>query len=228
EIDQIMTTRFLSVDPMARKYPEMNPYGYCANNPINAIDPDGREILYLVRNNDGAVTNTYRYTKGNFYDISTKKMYDPDKGSYSTLNRLTKSYQAIENSNDNLLKGRLHHLESSEKYHYIEKGEDSGVRPLGGGHTQTTYNFKDANDGDYKNIGRSDVGTTAHELQHQYDWDTDNMKDNAPDASATDPAEIRAVATENKARNIDNKEHRTSYHREKIDPEKLKNPPNYK
>ena len=38
---------FLSVDPHAEKHPNINPYVYVANNPINAIDPDGRDIVVL-------------------------------------------------------------------------------------------------------------------------------------------------------------------------------------
>jgi len=34
---------WLSADPMQEKYPNISPYAYCANNPINAIDPDGRD-----------------------------------------------------------------------------------------------------------------------------------------------------------------------------------------
>ena len=35
---------WLSVDPMADKYPSMSPYTYCANNPVQLVDPDGRKI----------------------------------------------------------------------------------------------------------------------------------------------------------------------------------------
>ena len=35
---------WLSVDPMADKYPNISPYAYCAWNPIKFIDPDGRKI----------------------------------------------------------------------------------------------------------------------------------------------------------------------------------------
>ena len=35
---------WLSVDPMSDKYPSLSPYVYCADNPVNAIDPDGKEI----------------------------------------------------------------------------------------------------------------------------------------------------------------------------------------
>ncbi len=38
---------FISVDPLAEKYPSISGYAYCANNPINCVDPDGRDIIYL-------------------------------------------------------------------------------------------------------------------------------------------------------------------------------------
>ena len=36
--------RFTTIDPMAEKYYSISPYVYCANNPVNSIDPDGREV----------------------------------------------------------------------------------------------------------------------------------------------------------------------------------------
>ena len=38
---------WLSVDPMADKYPGVSPYTYCGNNPVKLVDPDGREIYLL-------------------------------------------------------------------------------------------------------------------------------------------------------------------------------------
>ena len=38
---------WLSVDPMADKYPSTSPYAYCANNPVKLVDPDGRDIWEL-------------------------------------------------------------------------------------------------------------------------------------------------------------------------------------
>jgi RHS repeat-associated protein len=36
---------WLSVDPLASKYPSLSPYAYVANNPIMLKDPDGRDIV---------------------------------------------------------------------------------------------------------------------------------------------------------------------------------------
>lgn len=37
---------WLSVDPLADKYPNISPYAYCVWNPIKHIDPDGRRPVY--------------------------------------------------------------------------------------------------------------------------------------------------------------------------------------
>jgi RHS repeat-associated protein len=39
---------WLSVDPLASKYPSMSPYVFTGNNPIMLVDPDGRKI-YLAQ-----------------------------------------------------------------------------------------------------------------------------------------------------------------------------------
>jgi len=39
-------TGWLSVDPMADKYPGISPYAYCAWNPVKLVDPDGRDVFF--------------------------------------------------------------------------------------------------------------------------------------------------------------------------------------
>ena len=57
-MDHELTTMWLSVDPMADKYPSISPYAYCAWNPVKLVDPDGQDWydLYddgtLVRNEE--------------------------------------------------------------------------------------------------------------------------------------------------------------------------------
>lgn len=40
-MDHELMTMWLSVDPMADKYPSISPYAYCAWNPVKLVDPDG-------------------------------------------------------------------------------------------------------------------------------------------------------------------------------------------
>ena len=48
-LDHELMTMWLSVDPMADKYPGISPYAYCTWNPVKPVDPDGNEMLpYLI------------------------------------------------------------------------------------------------------------------------------------------------------------------------------------
>ena len=40
--------QFTSIDPLCEKYYSVSPYAYCAGNPVNRIDPDGRDAWVLV------------------------------------------------------------------------------------------------------------------------------------------------------------------------------------
>jgi hypothetical protein len=42
---------WLSVDPLAEKFPDQSPYSFVFNNPLRFIDPDGRAPLDWIKNN---------------------------------------------------------------------------------------------------------------------------------------------------------------------------------
>ncbi len=50
--------QWLSPDPLADKYPNLNPYAYCAWNPLIIYDPDGRYVN-VINNEDGTFTTYY-------------------------------------------------------------------------------------------------------------------------------------------------------------------------
>ncbi|MFZ1288494.1 MAG: RHS repeat-associated core domain-containing protein [Melioribacteraceae bacterium] len=47
--------RWLSVDPLADKYPGWSPYNYVMNNPLNIIDPNG-DSTFVLKNGNGTYT----------------------------------------------------------------------------------------------------------------------------------------------------------------------------
>ena len=57
------TGRFMTIDPMAEKYPGISPYMYCAGNPIIFIDTDGRE-LKLVGTQEDINRTLFHYQTG--------------------------------------------------------------------------------------------------------------------------------------------------------------------
>ena len=51
-MDHELMTMWLSVDPMADKYPSVSPYAYCAWNPVKLVDPDGRDVWELNKSGE--------------------------------------------------------------------------------------------------------------------------------------------------------------------------------
>lgn len=208
--------RWFAIDPLADKYVSLTPYCYVANNPINAIDPDGRELIFVVRNKDASVKESLTYRGGNFWHANGVR-YNPQKESLSpTLYKVLAAYRKIEMSNDKILKSQLNALETSKEKHYMQQvpnGQGSSVQrynskvvpsgePSG---SSTGWDFSNKAEGKEaaKNTGikSSDMVLVAHEMRHQIDHQLGNMGDavlNNP--SANDPAEIRAVNNENRAR----------------------------
>jgi RHS repeat-associated protein len=62
---------WLSVDPLASKYPSLSPYAYCANNPIKYIDPDGRSFGDFY-DQKGKYLGTDGINDGNVYIVTNK------------------------------------------------------------------------------------------------------------------------------------------------------------
>ena len=227
------------VDPLAEKYPSLSPYVYVANNPINAIDPDGRDIIYIVRDSKGNATEQWKYSNGSFrrYENGTLGVkYDgrTHKGS-PELFTLAVQYRKIEHSNDKVLKGMLHTLETSDRNHFTESTDNqgSGVYPNGNGSgggikigTQTVFNFSKEEKNRFtemEGVSSTDFSTVVHEMRHQYDYDQGNMVDSKNLSGASSPTEQRAIKDENRARGLEGTEKRTTYGKEKVNP----NPQNY-
>ena len=57
-MDHELTAMWLSVDPMADKYPSISPYAYCAWNPVKLVDPNGMEINPVYTINGDYLGNT--------------------------------------------------------------------------------------------------------------------------------------------------------------------------
>ena len=56
-MDHELMAMWLSVDPMADKYPSISPYAYCAWNPLNVVDPNGLDTFHIFIN-EGRIYQT--------------------------------------------------------------------------------------------------------------------------------------------------------------------------
>jgi len=90
--------RWISTDPLAEKYPGLSPYNFVYNNPLNNIDPDGREGIvvsgqpgdhnnrehFLVNGLDRAREMAKQFNKAGNGEQATWMVYNGGgKGGYS-------------------------------------------------------------------------------------------------------------------------------------------------
>ena len=66
------TGSFLSMDPLAEKYYHLSPYAYCAGDPVNLVDPDGRLYGDFV-DNKGRIIGNDGIEDGNVYVLKINK-----------------------------------------------------------------------------------------------------------------------------------------------------------
>ena len=94
--DSDLMTGWLSVDPMADKYPNISPYVYCALNPIRVVDPNGDSCAVLLagdrlggighmgilvqRKNDKGEIRWFLYSKNGDDDGDLKRVFGEIQG----------------------------------------------------------------------------------------------------------------------------------------------------
>lgn len=103
-MDHELMTMWLSVDPLADKYPSLSPYNYCAWNPIRLVDPDGKEMGDFY-SKDGTYLNTDGNNDGKVYivkdkDWGNKIKKDRQSGKNATLDLDKVERFQDENGND--------------------------------------------------------------------------------------------------------------------------------
>ena len=73
--------QWASVDPLCEKYYHLSPYAYCANNPVNAVDPDGRSIymlFYSIGNGNSDDNMFYSAAETRMKDIMGSRGFNPN------------------------------------------------------------------------------------------------------------------------------------------------------
>ena len=88
-----VTGRWDRIDPLAEKYYSTSPYAYCMNNPVNAIDPDGKKTVLFATTLPG-------------YPNATDKIdWAKDKILHTVLGSATHTFVAVFDDKTNALNG---------------------------------------------------------------------------------------------------------------------------
>jgi RHS repeat-associated protein len=133
---------WLSVDPLAEKYPEISPYAYCANNPIIYIDPDGRdfdkpeEAQKLINNLENKKTelsaNILKWkNEKESSDVKGKRLKTLEKNISNANKRIENLNKSIEDinclANDGEHIYHFNNIEGIGARHGIRKGEGKNI-----------------------------------------------------------------------------------------------------
>ena len=163
-MDHELMTMWLSVDPMADKYPSISPYAYCAWNPVKLLDPDGREV-YITIDNERYYLNIVNNKA--IWKTKEGKPIVFDKGQ-PFFYKLTKSLNLLlskdfgRNLVEELANDKVHELEivkSSRDGACYETSTLGWTGFSSRGDYETT---------DYSNGGSPEFIRLAHELGHFY------------------------------------------------------------
>ena len=107
-VEADVASRFLSVDPIGRKFPELTPYQFASNRPIDAIDLDGLEAFTMIQYEEfkrlklGQSQLLLGHTSAPTYDVRTRSTFDIP---YSTWSLKDNSF-SITGPGENLISPR--------------------------------------------------------------------------------------------------------------------------
>lgn len=106
--------RWMNLDPLAEKYSNLSPFSYVANNVVNAIDPDGRLIIFIggLRMPAFGLDQTFIGRSG-FYETDDSfngrgkgfrywKKYGGKKNNFGTDGDLISLFSKMHNDNNHL------------------------------------------------------------------------------------------------------------------------------
>ena len=106
--------RWLVPDPLSEKYYGVSPYAYCANNPMNLVDPDGREgVKHIDEEGRKEIVSS-------IVMILQPQRKVPEKASTRTRERIKRANERIRRENNEVIES------TKELLNRVYNGEEGG------------------------------------------------------------------------------------------------------
>lgn len=159
-MDPTLGGRFTTPDPLAEKYGSFSPYAYCGGNPINRIDPDGRD--WYLNNQTGEL-----YYNENFNDetvLFKDQIYNRigDNTMMGDMNGVSVSYYAYESA-QKFVSGKGFGIEPTEQLIHTETSKSPyptgkyNITIESGSHTIINSNYKVISANEQMEVTRSET-----------------------------------------------------------------------
>ena len=169
--------RFTTVDPLAEKYYSINPYAYCGNNPINRIDPDGRD--WRVQTHYNKETKKMEYTmtvNAALYNNSSNQDINMEQLSAAITKQVTDAYNISGEDFEVKMNFNLKTVNSvdeiGERDHVIQVVDQDKIgstdpKKIGLAYTKlNSLDIKVGTKAVTDMLNKNDNRTVAHELGH--------------------------------------------------------------
>ena len=155
---------WLSVDPLADKYPSMSPYNYCAWNPVELVDPDGRDFDLNTENKyikpyEAELTRRIDY----FRSISDRQLTAEEQSQLDECTAAKDEIDKLRKDNDVVYRVNVSKkdLKNTGLGGFLSYGGKEGDQTIININVLTFCGLDDVND--Y-------MGELAHELGHAYQF----------------------------------------------------------
>ena len=147
--------RFTAPDPMAVKYYSVSPYAYCANNPVNLVDPTGmiwdkasiEEANNLKVSLNGQITDLNRQIEKYQKEIDSGTLNDADVEANKKeitafgerVSNIKKSVEDIDRLGNDQKHTFVLNSSTNTKMGYVEKGRNGKINIIGNGGDLTVH-----------------------------------------------------------------------------------------
>jgi len=168
--------RWLSIDPLGAKYPDLSPYNFVGNNPIIAIDPNGKEIFIVIMGKKG---------EEHTYSLNATDVREEHQDEFELMKTMVVYLQQTKNENASMIFNKLNQKISeggdpikvtmSKGLSSVDRQEytTANINPL------ETHGWDINHPAFGKNIGFQSpaVNFGAHELGHVWEHYVNHNKD---------------------------------------------------